>query len=221
MLLNVTAVLSSVTGRTGPFECYPELASYWVPDALPPSQALHDSEDSLPPIVSYTATQSNTESEGDEEEEEQGGGGAFGYTAEADVMDWEHLEPSTEETRLFEEERMKQALLAAAASNDREELAHKQVQEVEIYRQKLRRLDYNSTYKDYATMMAATAGSSSSADGVHTTSMGSSGHKEAEGLSPQQQQQEGGATSPLQPLASGILGTLSSLWTSTFGGSRS
>lgn len=204
-------------GRTGPFECYPEFASFWVPDALPSQALLHDSEDSLPPTVSYTATQSDMESE---EEEGEGEGVAFGFTG-ADKMDWEHLEPSTEETRLFEEEQMRKALSAAASSN-REELAHRQVQEVEIYRQKLRRLDYNSTYKDYAAMMTTNAGSASSLDGSHTisstNSMRSSVGKEAEGKSPQQQ---AGATSPLQPLASGILGTLSSLWTSTFGGSKS
>jgi hypothetical protein len=148
--------------------------------------------------------------ESEEEGEEEGEA-----PTDSHQMDWEHLEPSVEETRLFEEEQMKQALSAATSSN-KEELMHKQAQEVEIYRQKLRRLDYDSTYRDYAAMMAATAGStSSSSDGIHNTttptnSLASSGH------------QEGGAEKPpQQEPSSGILGTLSSLWTSTFWGSKS
>lgn len=213
-----TCIFFPLTDRTGAFECYPELASYRVPtrpDDLPIRALLHDTEDNQPPSVSYTATQSDVESE----EEEEGEEGPLNLT-EADQMDWEHLEPSTEETRLFEEEQMKQALSAAVSSN-KEELVHRQAQEVEIYRQKLRRLDYNSTYKDYAAMMAATTSSASSLDGAHTmstNSMGSAGSEEGGNKSPRQQEE---TTSPLQPLTSGILGTLSSLWTSTFGGSKS
>lgn len=186
------------------------------PDDLPTRALLHDAEDSQPPSVSYTATQSDIESE----EEEEGEGGPLDLMG-ANQMDWEHLDPNTEETRLFEEEQMKQALSAAVSSN-KEELVHRQAQEVEIYRQKLRRLDYNSTYKDYAAMMAATTSSASSLDGVHTmstNSMGSAGSEDKERGNKSPQQEE--PTTLLQPLTSGILGTLSSLWTSTFGGSKS
>lgn len=197
--------------RTGAFECYPELTSYIglkIPGTQPPRALLHDADDSQPPTVSYTATQSDMESE----EEEEGEGSLDYLTGQ---MDWEHLEPSLEETRLFEEEQMKQ-VLSAAVSSDREELVYRHAQEVEIYRQKLRRLDYNSTYRDYATMIAASSGSASS-DDVHmtpTNSMGSVGGEE-------KSQDNVPTASPLQPLASGIFGTLSSLWTSTFGGGKS
>lgn len=177
------------------------------PNALPPRALLHDADDSQPPSVSYTATQSDVESE-----EEEEGGESSDLIADAQ-MDWEHLEPSVEETRLFEEEQMKQAL-GADVSSDRELVRRRHAQEVEIYRQKLRRLDYNSTYKDYATMMAATAGS----DSVHTTSTNSMKSVE----SGEGRETGEGPTTPTSPLTSGgIFGTLSSLWTSAFGGSKS
>lgn len=183
-----------------------------IPSSLPPRALLDDTDDSLPPTISYAASQSDMESEEGE------GEGSPDHLA--GQMDWEHLEPSIEEARLFEEEQMRQAL-SSAASSDREGLMHRHAQEVEIYRQKLRRLDYNSTYRDYATMLAAGSGSASS-DGVHTSpanSVASVGGEEMEGG---KKSQDKDPTSPSShTLASGLFGTLSNLWTSTFGSGKS
>lgn len=176
----------------------------------------HDIDDSQPPNLSYIAesVHSSTESEG--EEEEEGGAGCVSDTT-LGQMDWEHLEPSAEEVRLFEEEQMKLAL-AVSPTSDRVTVAHKHAQEVENYRQRLRRLDYNTTYMDYAAHAVCPLDSTHVASTDSAKLLGSSGEgregTSADGMT--------AATSPTQQgVASGILGTLSSLWTSTFGGSKS
>lgn len=194
---------------------------------------MHDIDDSLPPNVTYTDTSSAcglSASEGEEEEGEGDESGSVEYTPSAgaskqQLMDWEQLDPSTEETRLFEEEQMRLALDARPMStDDGQTLAHVHAQEVEIYRQRLRRLDYNSTYMDYAAL-AATAGNP---DSQHSHLSGSGadlslGGSEDGGKRGSSQEEVGGATAsnPQQTLTSAVLGTLSSLWTSTFGGSTS
>lgn len=223
-------IICVLINRSGPFECYPELISYkgslrrTRPARVSPMS--HDIDDSQPPSVSYTAesVHSSTESE----EEEGGAGGVSDtFASQQTQMDWEHLEPSAEEVRLFEEEQMKLAL-AVSPTSDRVSVAHKHAQEVENYRQRLRRLDYNTTYMDYAAHAVGPSPFDStrtlSADG--TKLLGSSGEGrsgvEVGGERTSVTEGTAAATSPTQQgVASGILGTLSSLWTSTFGGSKS
>lgn len=205
--------------------------------AARPSPMSHDVDDSRPPSVSYTAESaqdsssgSGMESEGGEEEEE-------GEDVSPHKMEWEHLEPSAEEMRLFEEEQMKLTLVASPSARGQQEVAHRHAQQVEDYRQRLRRLDYDTTYVDYAAHVLSHAAAPASlppssaettrSSSSSTRSLGSSTGRELRALA------EGGATSgggsssssssasQQQGMASGILGTLSSLWTSTFGGSRS
>ena len=183
----------------------------------------HDGDDSQPPNLSYAveSVHSNTESEGEESDEEEGGVS----DTPPDQMDWEHLEPSAEEVRLFEEEQMKLALAVSPSASDRVSMAHKHAQEVENYRQKLRRLDYNTTYMDYATHGVSSA-SLDAARQSATDSAKSIGSSSGEGRSKEEKPLGVGtaaaataSTSPAQQgVASGLLGTLSSLWTSTFGG---
>lgn len=186
----------------------------------------HDTDDNQPPNVSYTAdtsAHSITESEEELEDLEESEGMSddditAGHKME---MDWEHLEPSTEETRLFEEEQMRLALSAKCppfSPEGKQTLAHRHAQEVDNYRQRLRRLDYDSTYLDYAAHMAA--GTSGSTDMRLLGSTGDGGDNPLKeegvpsGVAPQQIA-ESAVAGQQQSVASGILGTLSSLWTST------
>ena len=169
-----------------------------------------DSDDSQPPNVSYSADISAFESEEEAEEEEgliDGDESSHAAAAAGEGMNWEHLEPSLEDLRLFEEEQMRHALNSSSESCD---LVQRHAQEVEIYRQRLRRLEHNTTYKDYAAVITKGV-SSASLDSAHASGVKLIG--EADGKA----QQEAPPPANPQPPA-GIFGTLSSLWTSTFGG---
>lgn len=247
--------------RAGAFECHPELTCYHsslqggdrrrrssTRDS--PLLLSHDIDDSQPPNVSYASTHSlnSDEEEANEEGEEEVGGADTSDPSmdTSQIMDWEHLDPSLEELHLFEEEQMRLALTSAkptttfsSSSDQQHRAACEQAQEAEIYRQRLRRLDYNSTYMDYAaltstgssgagTPLAGTAGVDS------LRSLGSAAGTSAEETSRERTgkwlaAKEGSPSGP-EPtaeassggtVASGIFGTLSSLWTSTFGGSKS
>ena len=264
---------SQLMFRTGAFECDVELACYH--GSLPgvgeggrrrrrsssrgsPLLLSHDIDDSQPPNVSYASTHSLSSNSDDEEASEQEAeevvGGANTTPAgnpmlTSQYMDWEHLDPSIEELRLFEEEQMRQALIAAKTSSsssvsEQQRVARVQAQETEIYRQRLRRLDYNSTYMDYAALTSTgSSGAGTPSLGPLATptmttvagdsfkSLGSTaagedslgkrlGGKRSSDHSPEPPA-ESASGAQQGGVASGISGTLSSLWTSTFGGSRS
>lgn len=183
---------------------------------IPPrdSSLLHDIDDSQPPNVSYSADISAFESEEEEEGEglDDGDESSHTYTAAGEEMNWEHLEPSMEDIRLFEEEQMRQALDSSSESCD---VVQRHAQEVEIYRQRLRRLEHNTTYKDYAAVMTMGV-SPAPMDSAHASGVKLIG--EADG----KRSQHEASTPPPPPTdpqpPAGIFGTLSSLWTSTFGG---
>ena len=195
----------------------------------------HDIDDSQPPNVSYASTHSLSSNSDDEDEEEEVGGACTpdDPMVMSQNMDWEHLDPSIEELRMFEEEQMRQALSSAksfpSTSSDQNRAACVHAQETEIYRQRLRRLDYNSTYMDYAALTSIGSGSAgvslaSPGDSFRASGSVAAGSDEGnlEKIGKQNSPEPAAESSETQgTIASGIFGTLSSLWTSTFGGSKS
>ena len=191
-------------------------------------------DDSQPPNVSYASSMhslsSGSDEEGVESEEEEDEGGGADPMVISQYMDWEHLDPSIEELRQFEEDQMRQALVSAKPSSTTTtsdpHRATVHAQEAEIYRQRLRRLDYNSTYMDYAALTSTGSIGGGGAGGDSFRSCSSSADNEdslgrktaAREGSPSVEASSSGGT---QAVASGLFGTLSSLWTSTFGGSKS
>ena len=184
----------------------------------------HDLDDSEPPNVSYAIDQSNlrrhegyTESENDEFDSDtnEDDPGDYYYNEQEEmeepdeVYDWEYLEPSIKELRLFEEEQMRAMLTGKASSDSTTAQRHLQVaSEMEVQRDRLRRLDYDSTYLDYAAMSSTRNQSSMVARQSDSPSEGGSGVTES---SSQASSNTDGS--------SGFFGTLSSLWTSAFGSS--
>ena len=233
--------------RSGAFESHPNLIVYGGlrkrTDPVRESSLSQDLDE--PPNVSYIAEMScdssasdNEEEEEEEEEEENKRDETDDHRIGTDgPIEWEHLEPSVAETRLFEEEQMKLALHAKATDGQRQYQVHRLVEEQDIQRQRLRRLDYDSTYKDYVTLQATAAASPAAPEGIQVAAMDSvrllgsideEGGKKGKGNSPshlkesshqsvkeslaQQQQQQQDLS-----VTSGFLGTLSSLWTSAWG----
>lgn len=189
----------------------------------------HDLDDSEPPNVAYAIDQSNlrrqagyTESENDEfdsDTNEDDPGGYYYNEQEKmeeydEVHDWEYLEPSIKELRLFEEEQMRAMLAEKGSSESTTAQRHIQAaNEMEVQRDRLRRLDYDSTYLDYAAMSSMRnqtsagsvgAGQLSSADSTYTS--------EGSGVTESSSQASSNTDG-----SSGFFGTLSSLWTSAFG----
>lgn len=241
--------------RSGAFECHPELTRYrnkgGASSAVPVS---HDLDDSEPPNVSYTDNQLTSSchddldddmesiDEGDSDDDEWEDPANYAASKEEDSemeslveiekfeTEWEHLEPSEQETRLFEEEQMKRQLIYGSSHDHAHQPLlstsshHQAVTEREIHRDRRRRLDYESTYMDFAASVA----SSGEAGSVHLTTtdtvrLFSSINKsdgDNEGASPascHDNDDTDGEPPPSQQ-GQGFFGTLSNLWTSTFGG---
>ena len=217
--------------RSGSFECHPELTCYReslmggsrrrhrqqpVRGSPPLPLLAHDMDDAQPPSVSYASAPHSLDSESEgSEEDEEGRGEAVDLMTISQYVDWEHLDPSIEELREFEEEQMRQALTSAkSVPPPMSSEQHRVAQEAEIYRERLRRLDYNSTYMDYAALTATgSAGAGVSPGDSIKSSSGGGGEKSSPEPTPPE--------APPTTQASGIFGTLSSLWTSTFWGSKS
>lgn len=247
--------------RSGAFECHPELTRYRNKGgALSTSQLSHDLDDNEPPNISYTADQltfSNSddlddddmESIDDRDSEELSDNEWEDPTttgrqdSEMDSLvqiekfetEWEHLEPSEQETKLFEEEQMKQQLLFGSSHSHTHpctsSFLHQAMTEREIHRDRLRHLDYESTYMDFAATVASSGSSTmlqggnvqlSTVDSVRL--IGSIDEtKQKAGTSPtgcHANPGNQGVSEEVPPTAGnqGFFGTLSSLWTSTFGG---
>ena len=181
----------------------------------------HDIDDDNEPPSIYSADMphNDTESEEGTDDDED----TRDITANHH-LEWEHLDPSAEETRLFEEEQMRLALhIKPPTAVDTQNLAHKQAEELEIRRQRLRRLDYNSTYMDYAALMGTVP--SVSHGSIHLTAMDSvrllnsideevNTNMSGENVASSQTTEDSGAQ---QSMTAGILGTLSNLWSSAWG----
>ena len=215
--------------RLGAFECHPELTRYSGSSSSAPlsNGPYEEEEDSEPPSLSYASsqlTQSHTQdSSGSDSEEEEGEGedrmehsGTDDITAlgergippgEIEISDWESLEPDPADLRAVE------------AITDRTLLTSTDT----ATRERMRRLDYDSTYLDYLTLMGA-SGTEKSVQLTATDSVRllESLDEEGEGLraagKPDEGEQLEGAA---RPEASGLFGTLSSLWGSTFGSKTS
>lgn len=259
-----------ISCRSGAFECHPQLTRYRNRGGVPStSQLSHDLDDSEPPNVSYTADQlvhsdhdndyddemeSIDDEDSDDDDEWADPTDYAASTSKESEMDtlvdidkfeteWEHLEPSEQETRLFEEEHMKQQLHLGSSHDHTHQVSsfsssasspHQAVTEREIQRDRLRRLDYESTYMDFAASVASSGNFQEQRVQLNATDsvrlLGSINEAVGEG---------GGATTPTDrdvgstqgtmkeaatPAAEesqGFFGTLSSLWTSTFGGRSS
>ena len=215
--------------RLGAFECHPELTRYSGSSSSAPlsNGPYEEEEDSEPPSLSYASsqlTQSHTQdSSGSDSEEEEGEGedrmehsGTDDITAlgergippgEIEISDWESLEPDPADLRAVE------------AITDRTLLTSTDT----ATRERMRRLDYDSTYLDYLTLMGA-SGTEKSVQLTATDSVRllESLDEEGEGLTAAGKPDEGGQLEgAARPEASGLFGTLSSLWGSTFGSKTS
>ena len=249
--------------RSGAFECHPELTRYRNKGGtLSISQLSHDLDDNEPPNISYTADQltfgnsddldDDMESLDDKDSDERSDNewedptnyyAARRQDSEMDSLvqieqfetEWEHLEPSEQETKLFEEEQMKQQLLFGSSHSHTHpsttSFLHQAMTEREIHRDRLRRLDYESTYKEFAASVASSGSSTmlqdrsvqlNTVDSVRL--IGSIDKIEGKaGTSPSgchvnTGDQEVSKEAPPTEGSQGFFGTLSSLWTSTFGG---
>lgn len=149
--------------------------------------------------------------------------------------EWEHLEPSEQETKLFEEEQMKQQLLFGSSHSHTHpsttSLLHQAMTEREIHQDRLRRLDYESTYMEFAAGVPSSGSSTMLQDqsvqlnAVDTVKLIRSidETERKAGTSPtgcHVNTEDQGDCKEAPPIegSQGFFGTLSSLWTSTFGG---
>ena len=153
--------------------------------------------------------------------------------------EWEHLEPSKQETKLFEEEQMKRQLLLGSSHGHTHQLPSPSKQamtEREIHRDRLRHLDYESTYMEFAANVASSGTSQELSVQLNATDsvrlFGSIDETSERGVA---SSAGGGVTStagtgtemgksqqaPPTEENQGFFGTLSSLWASTFGGRTS
>ena len=174
--------------RSGPFECDPELTRFRGSNIV----ALVQDTDSEPPSISYTTDQlSGCHSDSDSEEEEEGNAMRLSTGTDSIEEEWESMGPMPPGEG--ESEHVASFHLSA---------------EMESRRERMRRLDYDSTYLDYRAMAASGASDRSvqlsATDSVRL--VGSIEKSEGE-------QRGGGGEG-------GLFGTLSSLWTSTFSRSK-
>ena len=191
--LGVHKLAVTFSCRSGAFECHPELTRFRGSGIATLGQDL----DSLPPSISYTNSQSlhgyqgdsNTSESEEEGEGREGEAQALNTSADTDE-EWEPMVP----------------LLPGGG----EEMGHTAnfhaSAELDSYRERMRRLDYDSTYLDYRAL--GTSGASersvqlSATDSVRLLgSIVEKGETEGRG-------ERGGGR--------GLLGTLGSLWSSTF-----
>ena len=230
-------------------------------------QQSHDWDDNEPPNISYTADQlslsdredyddameSMDDDESDSDDSNEWGDpvnytiGGFNKedSSEMDSLveiekfetEWEHLEPSEQETKLFEEEQMKQQLLLGSTHGHAHQLSSPSKQamaEREIHRDRLRHLDYDSTYMEFAANVALPGtsqelsvqlnatdsvrlfGSIDEISGRGVASSVGGGVASTPGTEMGKRQQ-----APPAEENQGFFGTLSSLWASTFGGRTS
>lgn len=148
--------------------------------------------------------------------------------------EWEHLEPSEQETKLFEEEQMKRQLLLGSSHGHAHQPpfpSNQALAEREIHRDRLRHLDYESTYMEFAANVASSGASQELSVQLNATDsvrlLGSIDETGGRGVA---SSAGGGVAStagtgmgqgqPAPPTEEnqGFFGTLSSLWASTFGG---
>lgn len=153
--------------------------------------------------------------------------------------EWEHLEPSEQETKLFEEEQMKRQLLLGSSHGHTHPQSpspsNQAVTEREIHRDRLRHLDYETTYMEFAANVALSGTSQelsvqlNATDSVRLfgsideTGAGGRGVASSAGGGVASTGTETGKSQQAPPTEEnqGFFGTLSSLWASTFGGRTS
>lgn len=174
--------------RGGAFECHPELTRFRG------IATLGQDTDSSPPSISYTNSQSLHGCQGDsnasdsEEEEEGREGKAHALSASADTdEEWEPMLPEGGE----EVEHTAKFHTSA---------------ELDSYRERMRRLDYDSSYLDYRAL-GVSGGSERSVQLSATDSVRLLGSIEEKGETEEGKERGSGR---------GLLGTLGSLWSSTF-----
>ena len=173
----------------------------------------------------YSADQSThsyygNKSDSDEDEEESDNTTEeetpTNYQADSNTFEWEHLDPSATELQLFQEEQLKLRSAATSLGSGTPSQA-----DVELARDRARRLDYNSTYLDYVseTIRSLNESSSVQLSAKDSIRLLSSIDEEKRGVGPQ----TGDGDTPVATATTegGLFGTLSSLWTSTFGGGGS
>ncbi len=225
--------------RSGAFECHPELISYRNssrPTRLKGSLLSVDVDESQPPNISYatdtSAMHSHREDSDSEEWEDE-----ERSLMSSNHMDWEDIDPSPSETMLFREEQIKMKLCLASTNsggNRSSGVRGNEKSAPPCHEHRMLRLDYDSTYADFSSSLANNSSGSTSRRKVQLSATNSiklmsSLGKEKEGEidvlgdtqanpQPKPRETDSHQESGVPVGGSGLFSTLSSLWTSTFGG---
>ena len=221
-------IMTLCWSRSGAFECHPELITYKkdTPTRTSKKSTLFtDTDENQPPNISYVADTSamhGYEDDSDSEEEDR-------LLRSSHSMDWENLNPSLAETKLFQEDQMKLALRLASTTCEDDASSEREVSEKSAstpHEHRVWRLDYDSTYADFSSLLAsnvnASGGRKVQLSATSSVKLISSLEDENErqgkdsGGQPKEshQETEAAASAP----TGGLFETLSSLWSSTFGG---
>ena len=178
------------------------------------SKLSSDVDDSQPPNITYAADShgyQGEESESDEWEEEEA---LMQNMPTIDDGEWEDLELSPAEALLFEEERRAALRLQQQAKG--KEASTEMYDYSAPSERRAWRLDYDSTYADFKALAIMSSGRKSQASFASGSGLLDS-HK-AETAAKVEQKVEAAAGEAPAGVATSLFGTLSNLWSSTFGG---
>jgi len=178
------------------------------------SKLSSDVDDNQPPNITYAAdshTHQGEESESDEWEEEEA---LVQSMPSIDDGEWEDLDLSPVEALMFEEERRAALKLQQLAKG--KELSAESLESYAPSERRAWRLDYDSTYADFKALAIMSSGRRSQASFASGSGLLDS-HK-AEAAAKGDQKTEAAAGEVPAGVAASLFGTLSNLWSSTFGG---
>lgn len=161
-----------------------------------------DVDDSQPPNISYAANTLSQGEESDSDEWEEEEDTSLLSVPSVEDTDWEDVDFSPAEAMLFEEE-MRAALRQQAGGGTSSESR-------EFSERRVLRLDYDSTYADFSL---------GSVRKLQVSSTNSIGLLDSQNKTEQQGQQkaESKDSEDTSSIAASLFGTLSGLWSSTFG----
>ncbi len=168
-----------------------------------------DADDSRPPNISYATDKHSgshdEESDSDEWEEEEASTSSVHGPFAIDSTEWEDVALSPAEALMFEEER--KAALRLQAGGPAVELKDE-------FERRVWRLDYDSTYADMKALANMSSVRRSQVAAASSTGLLQSQHKAEPQGGRAAETKEG---EPSAGVTASLLGTLSSLWSSTFG----
>lgn len=183
-----------------------------------PSKESADVDDSQPPNISYAADKRGSQGEdSDSEEWEEEEEASLQSMPAMDETEWEDVEFSRAEALLFEQEtkaalRQQQQQAAGRGGASADPLDNFASGERRAWR-----LDYDSTYADFKALASMSSGRRSQ----FSTASGNTGLLDSQHRTDQTQGQQIAETNKEDESTSGVaaslFGTLSNLWSSTFG----